>query len=216
MVQVIAIDGPSGSGKSTVARLIADRLDYLYLDTGAMYRAVGLEMLRKGIPCDNELVTADRLASLSINFDDNGRIQLNGADVSEEIRTPAASRAASDYSRLANVRAYLTRLQRQIGSSRPAVLEGRDIGTVVFPDADHKFFLNATPEERARRRHLQLIQTNPDIAVTYEEILRDQLMRDKQDAGRELAPLMCAKDAISIDTTGRTIDEVVEAILQHL
>lgn len=216
MVQVIAIDGPSGSGKSTVARLIADRLDYLYLDTGAMYRAVGLEMLRKNIPCDNNQVTTNRLASLSIDFDDRGRILLNGEDVSDAIRTPAASRAASDYSRLANVRSYLSSLQRQIGLTRPSVLEGRDIGTVVFPDADHKFFLNATPEERARRRHRQLLEKSPDMTETYEEILKSQFMRDKQDAGRELAPLKCAADAISIDTTGRTIDEVVEAILQHL
>ena len=216
MVNVIAIDGPSGSGKSTVARRVAAHLGYLYLDTGAMYRAVGLHLLRENVPCGEDMVTDPMLSRLNVDFDETGRVSLNGTDISEDIRTPLASRAASDYSRLSAVRRRLSQLQREIGLSRPSVLEGRDIGTVVFPDADHKFYLDASAEERARRRYVELTEKNPEITESYEDILKQQIERDRQDAGRELAPLKRADDACYIDTTGRTIDEVVQTILEQL
>jgi len=216
MVDVIAIDGPSGSGKSTVARRVAARLGYLYLDTGAMYRAVGLHLLTEHVPCEENAVTDAMLSQLNVDFDEGGRVLLNGTDMSTDIRTTAAARAASDYSRLSAVRRRLTQLQREIGLSRPSVLEGRDIGTVVFPDADYKFYLDASAEERARRRHAEMISKNPELCETYADILKQQMERDRQDAGRKLAPLRQADDACYIDTTGRTIDEVVQTILEHL
>ena len=216
MVEVVAIDGPSGSGKSTVARRVAEHLQYLYLDTGAMYRAVALHLKTLEIPCEETRVTDDHVRDIAIDFDWKGHIRLNGLDVSEEIRSPEASRSASDYSKLSAVRRRLTQLQREIGLSRPSVLEGRDIGTVVFPDARHKFFLDATPEERARRRYDELISRTPTMTETYEDIFKQQLIRDHQDASRDLAPLSRADDAVYIDTTGRSIHEVVQAVIKHI
>ena len=216
MVAVIAMDGPSGSGKSTVARLVAEKKSWFYLNTGAMYRAVGLYLVDNDIPCDKAEVTDKVLESVDVNFDADGRILLNKEDISERILTPEAARFASDYSRLPAVRRLMTALQRKIGLSRPSVVEGRDIGTVVFPDADHKFFIVASPEERARRRYLQLKEKDPETTITIEEILREQKERDQQDAERSLAPLKQAKDAILVETTEKTIDEVVEEILVRL
>ena len=216
MVAVVALDGPSGSGKSTVAKLVAEKLRWLYLNTGAMYRAVGIYLADKHIPCDEKEVTDEILVSADVDFDEEGHILLNKKDISERILTPEAARYASDYSRLPAVRRMMTMLQRKIGLSRPSVVEGRDIGTVVFPDADHKFFIVASPEERARRRFLQLREKNPDNPITIEEILSQQQERDKQDAERTLAPLKQAEDAILVDTTEKTIDEVVEEILARL
>ncbi len=216
MVAVIAMDGPSGSGKSTVARLVAEKKSWFYLNTGAMYRAVGLYLVDNDIPCDNTEVTDKVLESVDVNFDVDGRILLNKEDISERILTPEAARFASDYSRLPAVRRLMTALQRKIGLSRPSVVEGRDIGTVVFPDADHKFFIVASPKERARRRYLQLKEKDPETTITIEEILLEQKERDQQDAERSLAPLKQAKDAILVETTEKTIDEVVEEILARL
>lgn len=216
MVAVIAMDGPSGSGKSTVARLVAEKKSWFYLNTGAMYRAVGLYLAKKGIPCDNTEVTDKVLESVDVNFDEDGRILLNREDVSDRILTPEAARHASDYSKLSAVRRLMTTLQRKIGLSRPSVVEGRDIGTVVFPDADHKFFIVASPKERARRRYLQLKEKDPKTTITIEEVLLQLKERDRQDAGRALAPLKQAKDAILVETTEKTIDEVVEEILARL
>ncbi len=213
---VIAIDGPSGSGKSTVARMVADRLGYLYLNTGAMYRAVALYLDDMGVPCRDEAVIRSDLESVQVDFDGEGHIWLNGKDMSEQVLSQKASRLASDYSRLPSVRSRLSELQRKIGSSRPSVLEGRDIGTVVFPDAAHKFFLDATQEERARRRFEQLCEHDPKLTITMEEILNSQIERDRQDSGRALAPLRQADDAVYIDTTGKTIEKVVQEILEHL
>ncbi len=216
MVAVIAIDGPSGSGKSTVARLIAEKQAWFYLNTGAMYRAVGLYLADNNVLCDEKAVTDDILSPVNVDFDPDGRILLNKIDISNRTLTPEAARYASDYSKLPAVRRLMTALQRKIGLSRPSVVEGRDIGTVVFPDADHKFFITASPEERARRRFLQLKEKDPKTTITIEEILRQQQERDKQDAERALAPLKQAEDAILVDTTEKTIDEVVEEILDRL
>ncbi len=216
MVAVIAIDGPSGSGKSTVARRVAQKLGWFYLNTGAMYRAVGLYLADRGIPCDETSVTDAVLVPVDVDFDRDGKILLNKTDISDRIPSPEAARYASDYSKLSAVRRLMTALQRKIGLSRPSVVEGRDIGTVVFPDADHKFFIVASPEERARRRFLQLKEKDPNAVITIEDILRNQRERDEQDAKRALAPLKQAEDAILIDTTEKTIDEVVEEILAQL
>ena len=212
---VIAIDGPSGAGKSTIAKIIAKKLGYFYLNTGAMYRAVALYLHRKGKkPLDK--ITEDDLKGIELDFDNEGNIYLNGENVSDKIITPEISRLASDFSKLKVVRKVLTEQQRKIGLSRPSVLEGRDIGTVVFPDAKYKFFLDASPEERARRRYLQLKEKNPDANISFEEILKQQLERDKQDYSRDIAPLKKAEDAIYIDTTGMEIEDVVKKILEYI
>ena len=212
---VIAIDGPSGAGKSTIAKLIAKKLGYFYLNTGAMYRAVALYLHRKGKkPSDK--ITEEDLKGIELDFDNEGNIYLNGENVSDKIITPEISKLASDFSKLKIVRKVLTEQQRKIGLSRPSVLEGRDIGTVVFPDAKYKFFLDASPEERARRRYLQLKEKNPDANISFEEILKQQLERDKQDSSRDIAPLKKAEDAIYIDTTGMEIEDVVKKILEYI
>lgn len=216
MVAVVALDGPSGSGKSTVAKLVAEKLNWLYLNTGAMYRAVGLYLADEEISCDENAVTDEILVPADVDFDGDGHILLNKKDISDRILTPEAARYASDYSRLPAVRRMMTVLQRKIGLSRPSVVEGRDIGTVVFPDADHKFFIVASPEERARRRFLQLREKNSNNPITIEEVLNQQQERDRQDAERTLAPLKQAEDAILVDTSEKTIDEVVEEILANL
>lgn len=216
MVNVIAIDGPSGSGKSTVAKLVAKKKGYVYINTGAMYRAIALFCFNNKIPCENNLMTKSLFGKIEIEFDLEGNILLNGENISDMITTPDVAKLASDYSALPNVRDHLTRLQREIGIKKPSVLEGRDIGTVVFPDADYKFFIEAAPEERAKRRFLQLKEKNRDMEITVEQVLEQQLIRDKQDSAREVAPLKKAEDAYFVDTTGKGIDEVVEEIIRRL
>ncbi len=213
--EVVAIDGPSGAGKSTVAKLVAGKLGYFYLNTGAMYRAVALYLNRKGKTPD-DVITEDDLKGIDLDFDNDGNIFLNGENVSEKILSPDISKLASDFSKLPVVRKVLTDQQRKIGLKKPSVLEGRDIGTVVFPDAKYKFFLDATPEERAKRRYLQLKEKNPDLGVSFEEILKQQLERDRQDSSRDIAPLKKADDAIYIDTTGMEIEDVVKKILEFI
>lgn len=216
MVNVIAIDGPSGSGKSTVAKLVAKKKGYVYINTGAMYRAIGLYCYENNIPCENSQITDSILSNIKIDFDLNGNILLNNKNVSEFITTPEVAKLASDYSALPNIRKFLTKLQREIGLKKPSVLEGRDIGTVVFPDSAYKFFIDADPKERAKRRYLQLKDKEPNIKITVEELIEQQKVRDKQDSEREVAPLKKADDAYLIDTTGLTIDEVVEEIIKRL
>jgi cytidylate kinase len=214
----IALDGPAGSGKSTVARLLARRLGIPYLDTGAMYRAVGLKAIRSGISPRDETAVAAMLQDtrLDVLFQaDYQRILLDGEDVSQAIRTPEASLAASDFSALPVVRLRLVELQRQMASRQSLILDGRDIGTFVLPDAPFKFFLTADPGERAHRRLLDLRERG-DAVTTLEQVRLDIEYRDKQDAGRSLAPLCQAADAILVDTTSLGIEDVVEVIWQHL
>ncbi len=212
---VIAIDGPSGAGKSTVAKLVAEKLGYFYLNTGAMYRAVALFLHKKGKTPD-DIITEEDLKGVELDFDNEGNIYLNGENVAEKILSPEISKLASDFSKLPVVRKVLTEQQRKIGLKKPSVLEGRDIGTVVFPDAKYKFFLDATPEERAKRRYLQLKEKNPDTKISFEEILKQQIERDKQDSSRDIAPLKKADDAVYIDTTGMEIKDVVQKILEFV
>ena len=214
----IALDGPAGAGKSTIARLLAKRLGILYLDTGAMYRAVGLKALRLGLPTKSGPEIAAMLADtrLEILFRDNVQhILLDGEDVSQAIRSPEASMAASDVSTLPVVRLRLVELQREIAARQPLILDGRDIGTFVLPAARWKFFLTADPAERARRRLLDL-QARGDAATTLEQVRQAMDERDRQDSQRSLAPLKQAEDAILVDTTSLTIDDVVDKILDIL
>ena len=210
----IAIDGPSGAGKSTIAKIVAEKMGIDYIDTGAMYRAIGLKMMTEGVSReDTEEAAAARqevLDRTEIDFD-RGVITLDGEDVSGKIRTPEISIAASDYSKFPEVRSKLVAIQREIGHRKSVVMDGRDIGTNVFTDAQYKFFLTATPEERARRRVKELNEKGED--VSYEATLEDIKQRDYNDTHRKLNPLAKADDAIEVDTTDMSIDEVVSAIL---
>ena len=212
MAAIIAIDGPAGAGKSTVARKLARRLGYSMVDTGAIYRAVALAAQRAGIAWDDDAGLARLLArpGLPIVFGDDDTVLLDGEDVTAAIRTPEMSRGASVVSARPVVRKRLLDLQRTLGRAAPrgAVLEGRDIGTVVFPDATVKFFLTAADEARARRRHAELAGKGHEVGLS--DVLQDQRRRDKDDTERAIAPLKPAADAIVVDTTGLDLDQVVE------
>jgi cytidylate kinase len=212
---IVAIDGPAGAGKSTVSKILARRLQFSLVDTGAIYRCVALLALREGIALDDDAKLADVLNRLTISFRVAGeeiRVMLGSEDVSEAIRTPEVSMAASKVSARPAVRKGLLALQRRLAleSERGAILEGRDIGTVVFPDADLKFFLEATPDARARRRYEELFRKGVDTSLG--EVLSDQTQRDRDDSTRAVAPLMAAPDAIRMDSTQMPISEVVQVI----
>jgi cytidylate kinase len=207
---IVAIDGPAGAGKSTVARQLASRLGFSMIDTGAIYRSVALAAERRGISWDDDEALRQMLAGgLGLGFQGE-RVLLDGEDVSEAIRTPGISRGASVVSARAVVRKALLQLQRDLGraATRGAVLEGRDIGTVVFPDAEVKFFLTASDEARAGRRHAELAERG--LSIPIEEVLADQRRRDRDDSERAIAPLRAADDAILVETTGLDLEEVVE------
>jgi len=213
MKQIVAIDGPSGSGKSTVAAMLSDELGYIHLDTGAMYRAVALAAALDNIPYDdpNRLDKLCRRIRIDMyRREDGASIYLNGRDVTEEIRSPEMSLGSSVVSSVPEVRSHMVRLQREIGGSGGVVAEGRDMGTVVFPDTPAKFYLDASPVERARRRWLQLKEMGMD--EDPDKVRREMEERDQKDASREHSPLKRADDAIHIDTTGMTIAQVVEAL----
>ena len=207
---IVAIDGPAGAGKSTVARQLARRLGFTIIDTGAIYRSVALAAQRAGVSWDDDPGLARLLdAGLGLTFRGE-RVLLRGEDVTEAIRTPEISRGASVVSARPVVRQKLLQLQRDLGRAAPrgAVLEGRDIGTVVFPDADVKFFLTASDEARAQRRHAELAEKG--LSVPLPEVLADQRRRDKDDTERAIAPLRAAADAMVVDTTGFDLEQVVE------
>lgn len=202
---IVTIDGPSGVGKSTVTKGLAARLGFEYLDTGAMYRAVALAMLRRGIPLEEAAVTA-ALPEVHIEMPPR-RVLLNGVDVTDAIRTPEVSQGASKVAVIPAVRRYLAAEQRRIAVGRNMVCEGRDQGTFVFPDAKRKFFLTADPRCRAERRAVELAAKGE--FVTAEEVLAHQDERDRRDAERDLAPMKPAPDAVIVDTTHFTLEEVI-------
>ena len=214
----IAIDGPSGSGKSTLARAVSQKLGILYLDTGAMYRACGLKAILSGIAPNDEPAAASMLENIDIDIrfiDGAQHVFLDGEDVSSEIRKPEVSVAASDISAIPAVRMKMVAMQREIAGTRNVVLDGRDIGSFVLPDAKYKFFLTADPEERAKRR-LEELALRGITGETYENVLSDILYRDKQDSTRAFAPLKKMPDAIEIDTTFNTREETLNQLLSYL
>lgn len=206
----IAIDGPSGVGKSTIADIVADKLNYVHLDTGAMYRCVAYYVLKNEIDYSNEEVLEKALSDLKISFQ-NDHVYLNGEDVTKEIRTNDISMMASKTSAVPMVRQKLVDLQKEIAKSKGYILDGRDICTVVLPDAEVKIFMNADAKARAQRRYDEYI--NKGIDADYETIYQDIIARDYQDSHRKNSPLKKADDAIEIDTSHLTIDEVVDAVL---
>lgn len=209
---VIVLDGPAGAGKSSVAKRVAERLALPFLDTGAIYRAITLAMTREGIPpVDSSPELAGKLRDVFVSFAD-GRVFLNDEDVTEAIRAPEIDLAVSPYSALPSVRAFLLDIQRN-QAKHGLVAEGRDMGTVVFPAADLKIFLTATPEARAERRYRERIARGE--RADYEEILRQVNRRDEIDSKRDVAPLKRADDAIFLDTTNDSFERVVEIVLEH-
>jgi len=212
---VIAIDGPAGSGKSTTARLCARRLGFFYLDTGAMYRAVTLKVLRSGVRLDDERALRQLLRStrLELCWDDGGlRVFLDGEDVSREIRSPEVNRLVSAVSALGVVRKMMVAEQRRLARGRNVVCEGRDIGSVVFPDAQLKIFLECAIAERVRRRRAELKEQGLDKGMSDSEVRRNLLQRDRIDSSRDLSPLRRMPDAVLIDTTHLTIEEEVAVV----
>lgn len=209
----IAIDGPAGAGKSSIAKAVSNELGYIYVDTGALYRAVGLFAVDNNVDTkDSEAVTLllPRI-SVSIEFvNHEQRVFLNGRDVSEEIRRPDISMAASDVSAIKSVRKFLFDLQRKLAYENNAIMDGRDIGTVVLPDADVKIFLTAAPEERARRRYIELSEKNQ--SVSYQKILKEIIQRDYNDSHRDIAPLKQAGDAVLADTTDKNLKESIDFV----
>ena len=208
---VIAIDGPAGSGKSTVARRLAERLGFIYIDTGAMYRGVALLVLRAGVAFSDTAVLEKLAAAARLRFAPGNRLMVGGEsgeeDLTDQIRTPEVADASSIVSTVAGVRREMVEIQRQLGRDSSVVMEGRDIGTVVFPDAEVKVFLNASPEERARRRFEQ----HPD-GPALEEVTVQIRERDARDTERDVSPLREAPGAVVIDSTGLSIEQVIEKI----
>ncbi len=211
----VAIDGPAGAGKSTIARKVAQELGCLYVDTGAIYRTVGLYALRKGADPKNEGAVVPLLEELKVEMQVESygiqHMYLNGEDVTAQIREPEISRCASEVSALPHVRAFLLDMQRELAMTRSVVMDGRDIGTVVLPDATVKIFLTASPEVRAMRRWKELREKgNTD---TYEEVLRDVIQRDYDDSHRAIAPLRQAEDAVLADTSELDLEESIQLLL---
>ena len=211
---IVAIDGPAGAGKSTVARRLAVRLGYTLVDTGALYRAVALAATERGIAWDDDARLGPLCGAIVIQLETTAdgatRLLLDGRDRSADIRTPEMSRGASAVSARGPVRAALLGMQRDLGKAGGVVLEGRDIGTVVFPDAEVKVFLTASPEERARRRTEELRARG--LAADFAETLAEVVARDAQDSTRAIAPLRCADDALRVDSTGVPVDELVDRL----
>ena len=208
--EIITLDGPSGAGKSTIAKLLAKKLSFKYLDTGAMYRAVTLYMIKHHVDINNNSEVISALNNLSINFDNAGRIYLDDEDVTEAIRSMEVVNLVSKVSSISIVRQNMVSLQRKIAEGGNYVVDGRDIGSVVFPDSKYKFYMDASLDERAKRRYNEELSKGKNI--TYEEVRESIRKRDEFDSNREDSPLVVPKNANIIDTASMTIDEVVEKI----
>jgi len=215
---IIAVDGPSGAGKSTVARILAKRLGFFYIDTGAMYRALTLKALENNVPINDPLrifkLAEEARIDLHNNADGSLSVILDGKDVSWDIRKPKITQVVSDLAKIKEVRRVLVKLQRELGQKGNCVLDGRDIGTVVFPDARKKFFIDASPQERVNRRFKELKGLEQNVSEN--EVARDLANRDKLDSTRKDSPLRKAEDAIYIDTTKLSIEQVVDKMLEHI
>jgi cytidylate kinase len=214
---IITIDGPAGAGKSTVSKALAKILSFIYLDTGALYRAVAYKVLDEGIVTNNEKEIIDLCSRLKINLkniDDNLNVFVDNENVTDKIRTEEVGLLASHVSAIPDVRNMLLSIQREVGKEGGVVAEGRDMGTVVFPNADCKFFLDANIEERARRRYKELLMRGQ--IADYKETERDLNVRDRQDKERQVAPLIASQNAIIIDSTNMSVTEVVENIMSFI
>lgn len=214
---IIAIDGPAGSGKSTLAKLVAKRLNYLYIDTGAMYRAITHKALQEGLDLEDEkaLVELARRTTIVLEKNEEGlEVYVDNQKVTEEIRTPQVTNSVSYLAKLAGVRERMVDLQREMGKGGGVVLEGRDIGTVVFPEADYKFYLDASLKERAKRRFQELKAKG--YKVNLKEVEEEVVIRDREDKGREIGPLKVAEGAIVIDSTEMSIEEEAETVLKYI
>ena len=216
MIQ-IAIDGPGGAGKTTLSKAIAKRLGIVYVDTGAMYRTVGLYVRDHGFSWENTAAVISLLPEICIEvkFEDGVQnIYLNGVNPGDRIREPEISMYASGVSKIPEVRAFLLETQKEIARKNSVIMDGRDIGTVILPNADLKLFMTASPETRAKRRYLELIEKGQN--VTFEQVMEEMLARDAQDAGREIAPAIPAEDAIMYDNSGLTFEESLESLLAFI
>jgi cytidylate kinase len=214
---VITIDGPAGAGKSTVSKILAKKLDYIYLDTGALYRALAYKTLKLKISLDDISALADLCSNTTValkNIEGQMKVYVDGEDVEKKIRTEEVGLAASKISTFAVVRQRLLDLQREAGAKGGIVAEGRDMGSVVFPNADYKFYLDANLEERIKRRHKELLEKK--ASVEYKSIQKDMFARDNQDKQREIAPLKASDDAIIIDSDILSVSEVVEKIISYI
>lgn len=213
----VAIDGPSGAGKSTIARAASEKLGYVYVDTGALYRTVALNVLRKGVSDKDTSAVIKTLENLSVKLgfvEGTQHVYLNGEDVSSLIRTPEVSMAASTTSAIPEVRKFLFNLQREIASENNCIMDGRDIGTVVLPEAQVKIFLTASPEKRAERRCKELVEKGID--TTFEEVLKDVQERDYNDSHREIAPLKATSESIIVDTSDIDLQQSIDLIIKTI
>ena len=212
---IVAIDGVAGSGKGSITKIIAERLGLIAIDTGAMYRCVALECINQNISCEDLEKIKEVLKNIDIEIkreESNQMIFLNGKDVTRDIRTPEVDGVVAKFAAIKEVREKMTPIQRKMGDNNDIIMEGRDIGTVVFPNADVKVFLDCSVEERAMRRYKQNIAKG--IQTTYEEVLKSIIERHKLETEREIAPLIQATDAVYIDSTGMTIEEEAEAVIK--
>ncbi|RUM89173.1 MAG: (d)CMP kinase [Thermovibrio sp.] len=208
--RIITIDGPAGAGKSTVAREIARRFGYLHLDSGALYRAIGYACKERGVNLNDGEAVLKVARSLSVELLPEGRVLLNGEDVTERIRTPEGGALAARVAQYPEVREIVVELLRKMARGKRVVIDGRDAGSYIFPDADLKIYLTASPEERARRRYEELLKKG--FKVSYEKVLKEVLERDRMDESRKFAPLKVPEGAVTIDTTGKSLEEVISEI----
>lgn len=212
MSLIVAIDGPAGSGKGTITKKIGEKLGLINIDTGAMFRCVTLNMIQEKVTLEEEEKIKEILKNIKIDLKENEEVFLNGINVSQKIREEEVTKMVSPVSVLPMVREKMLILQREMAKGKNVIMEGRDIGTVVFPNANVKIYLDASPEERARRRVKQ--NQEKGMESSYEEVLKNIMERDKRDLSREIAPLKQAEDAIYIDTSDMTIDEVVDKMVE--
>lgn len=215
---IVTIDGPAGAGKTTVSKQLAKKLGYRYIDTGALYRGIAVAARNAGVAADDDVALSDLCRTISLDFVDHGgdlRLTLNQTDISDQIRTPEISMLASAISARPPVRGFLLDIQRAIGAGKRIVVEGRDMGTVVFPGAEVKFFLEADLDVRSQRRHAELIG-KPGSTSSLQDVHADMAQRDRNDSTRKIAPLKPASDAVRIDSTRLTIDQVVATMMTHI
>ena len=208
----IALDGPAGAGKSTIAKAVAKKLSFIYVDTGALYRAIGFYAIKNKISSENEIISSLKKIKVDLKFENNlQKVFLCDEDISEEIRTPEVSMMASKISAIPAVREFLFDLQQDLAKKNNVIMDGRDIGTVILPEANVKIFLTASSEKRAERRYKELIENG--LQVDYDDILKDIIKRDYDDSNRKIAPLKAAADAIFVDTSAYNLEESINLIL---